>query len=87
MNADEDNMPAEPYFSEAVYNPYVDRNIKILQHSVDHANRDIAAGEEILDNFLNYAADAETWKRAVTDFRAQCAKMKVGSVSEFEEEE
>ena len=86
MDADEDNMPTEPYFTETVYNPYVARNLKILQHSVYYANRDIKAGEEILDNFLEYAADAESWKRAVTDFRAQCTKTGIGAVSEFEEE-
>lgn len=86
MNADEDNMQEELPHLDKPYNTYADRNGKTLQNAGDFANRDIAAGEEITDNYLKYNADAELWKRAVLDLRAQCKKTGVGAVSEYEKE-
>lgn len=75
MNADENSFPEDSQldWEEIVYNPFIDRNVRLLMHSLCYANRDIPAGSEILDNFLNYADSLEEWRRTVLDLRQQCA--------------
>lgn len=74
INADENTMPEQLQFDweKITYNPFVDRNVRVLMHSLANANRDIPAGSEIQDNHLNYAG-AHEWKNAVLGLRAQCA--------------
>jgi len=74
MNADENNFPdTTPLdWEHIVHNPFVERNVRLLVHSMCYANRDIPAGSEIMDNFLNYADTLEEWRRTVLDLREQC---------------
>ena len=75
MSADENEFPEQTLldWEEIVVNPFIDRNARLLMHSLCYANRDIPAGSEIMDNFLNYADNLDEWKRAVLDLREQCA--------------
>lgn len=61
-------------WQDYIYNPYIDRNAWVLMHTLlGVARRDILAGEEITDNFLNRIASSEImWKRAVVDLKKQC---------------
>jgi hypothetical protein len=78
MKADENRMPEQSQFDweKLIYNPFVDRNVRILMHSRAIANRDIPAGSEIHDNDLNYAGPTQ-WKSSVLRLRAQCATEEV----------
>ena len=75
MNADENKLPEHSPldFAKTFENPYIDRNVRLLMHSLCYANRDIPAGSEIMENFLNHADTLDEWKRAVMDLREQCA--------------
>jgi hypothetical protein len=83
INADENKMPEQSLFDweNIAYNPFVDRNVRVLMHSLAYANRDIPAGSEIQDNHLNYAG-AHQWKDAVLSLRAQCSTEEVEAVPE-----
>lgn len=74
QNADENSLPEKAHFDweGVVHNPFIDRNARILMHSLGYANRDIPAGSEIQENFLNYASTLQQWKSTVLELRAQC---------------
>ena len=73
-NVDENTLPDKAHleWEKIAHSPFIDRNARILMHSLGYANRVIPAGAEIQDNFLNYASTFEQWNRAVLDLRAQC---------------
>ena len=73
-NVDENTLPDKAHFEweKIAHSPFIDRNARMLMHSLGYANRVIPAGAEIQDNFLNYASTFEQWRRAVLDLRAQC---------------
>lgn len=75
MNADETALPEDAplLVAQDFDNTFVDRNARLLMHSLCYANRDIAAGSEIMNNYLNYADSLDEWKRAVSELREQCA--------------
>jgi SET domain-containing protein len=54
-----------------------------LFHSPVHALRDIKAGEEILDNYLAFTSEEESWKQDVTDLRELCTGAP-GDVTNYE---
>ena len=68
--------------SDSIFDPVVDRH---LVHTVDTSLKDIAAGDEILSNYLAYIGSEEFWAEDVTDLRNQCSGFETeGSVSEYE---
>jgi hypothetical protein len=82
-NADENKMPAQSQFDweKNIYNPFVERNARLLMHSLAYANLDIPAGSEIKENRLFYAG-AHQWKEAVLGLRAKCTAEEGVAVSE-----
>ena len=74
MTADENQFPGNTHTSweDVKQNPFIRRNARLLMHSMCYANRDIPAGSEIMDNYLNYVDTQEEWRRAVQELRAQC---------------
>jgi hypothetical protein len=70
-------------FENEVHNPFVARNHLLYQHGGETVDRDIKAGEEILDFYLNYYTE-EIWERGVTELRAQCLAQGIGTVSSYE---
>ena len=83
--ADATTMPDEINltFESTIYNPYVSRSNLNLQNCGDPTNKDVKAGEEILDSYLAYYTE-DTWTRGVTDLRAQCSAQALGSVGSYE---
>jgi hypothetical protein len=68
--------------SDSIFDPLLDRH---LVHTVDTSLKDIAAGDEILSNYLMYVGSEEFWAEDVTDLRNQCSGFETeGSVSEYE---
>jgi hypothetical protein len=86
ITADPYHMADELYFTYegAIYNPFITRNHISIQHDADPLNRDVHAGEELLDNYIGYYT-ADTWERGIMDLRAQCNAQSLGSVSSYEE--
>jgi spermidine synthase len=66
--------------NSAKYSPMIERH---LFHSPVHALRDIKAGEEILDNYLAFTSEEESWKQDVTDLRELCTGAP-GDVTNYE---
>ena len=62
------------------FSPMIDRH---LFHKPVQALHDIKAGDEILDNYLAFISDAESWKQDVTDLRDLCAGA-AGDVTNYE---
>ena len=56
-----------------------------LQNCGDLSNRDVKAGEELLDLYLSYYTP-DTWTRGISDLRAQCSAQALGSVGSYEQE-
>ena len=78
-----DLMGHKSHTGSSVFDPVIDRH---LFHSGDVSLRDIDAGEEILDNYLNFIGGQEAWEEDVTDLRKQCSgEVTPDSVSEYEE--
>jgi hypothetical protein len=71
-------------YESPMYNPFVSRNYLNFQHEADPTNRDIKAGEELLDNYVGYYTE-DTWERGINDIRSQCHAQSLGSVSAYEE--
>jgi hypothetical protein len=70
-------------FESTIYNPFVSRSHFNFQNCGDPTNRDIVAGDEILDTYLSYYTE-ETWFRGVSDLRAQCIEQSIGSVGAYD---
>jgi SET domain len=86
VTADPTKMAAEVNitFESTIYNPYVSRSHINLQNGGDRTNRDIKAGEELLDTYLSYYS-LDTWERGIIELREQCYAQRLGSVRAYEE--
>mmetsp|Transcript_54572 Transcript_54572/g.163036 ORF Transcript_54572/g.163036 Transcript_54572/m.163036 type:complete len:115 (-) Transcript_54572:364-708(-) len=67
------------------YHPIIDRHMGSYLSGGDFALNDIKAGEEILNNYLNFVENEE-WTSDVNHLRAQCSGEAVGSVKKYEDE-
>ena len=65
----------------STFNPVVDRH---LRFQPDVSLREIKAGEEILDNYLDFVGLPEYWTKDVMDLRALCSGQAVGQVTNYE---
>mmetsp|Transcript_49691 Transcript_49691/g.75023 ORF Transcript_49691/g.75023 Transcript_49691/m.75023 type:complete len:98 (-) Transcript_49691:393-686(-) len=74
----------EAFFMNDPYNLVVARHLPHNQNSGDVALRDIKAGEEILNNYLDFTTDEENWKEDVRDLRNQCLGTGVGAITDIE---
>jgi hypothetical protein len=54
------------------FNPVIARHMPHLIGGYDFATRDIAAGEELLVNFLTSVGSAETWAEVVAELQELC---------------
>lgn len=63
-----------------VYNPVMERNPRMPEIII----RDIAAGEEILDNYLGFIGHEGDWVYDVQMLRDQCRGIGVGEVVSYE---
>lgn len=63
------------------FNPVIDRH---LRFQPDVSLRDIKAGEEMLDNYLDFVGLPEYWSKDVMDLRSVCAGEAVGQVTSYE---
>jgi hypothetical protein len=87
LTADPTTYPDEleySTFENQVHNPFVSRNHLLFQHGGETVGRDIKAGEELLDFYLNYYTP-DIWERGVTELRAQCLAQGIGTISSYEE--
>jgi hypothetical protein len=66
----------------SIFNPVVDRH---LIHFGDRTIRDIKAGEEILDNYLDFFSVEKYWAEDVINLRNQCSGLAFGEVTEYEQ--
>lgn len=73
----------QPIFSSEETNTFVHRNWFLIFTSLDVASRDIKAGEEILDNYLNYYTE-KNWETGVKFLQQQCANQAAGPVTQYE---
>lgn len=71
-------------FESTIYNPFVSRSNMNLQNCGDVTNKNVKAGEELLDTYLAYFT-VDTWKRGINDLRAQCSAQALGSVGSYEQ--
>mmetsp|Transcript_49692 Transcript_49692/g.75024 ORF Transcript_49692/g.75024 Transcript_49692/m.75024 type:complete len:102 (-) Transcript_49692:89-394(-) len=74
----------EAFFMNDPYNLVVARHLPHNQNSGDVALRDIKAGEEILNNYLDFTSSEKHWKADVLDLRNQCLGKGVGSITDYE---
>ena len=88
VSADPTTMPDEFMYTyeSTIYNPCVSRSNLNFQNSGDLTNRDIKAGEELLDTYLSYYSE-DTWTRGIQDLKAQCQAQSLGSVASYDLEE
>lgn len=71
--------------AEGPYSPVFDRHWRRPLNSDDYFFRDIAAGEEILTNYLSFVGDPDDFKEFVLHLRKVCSGEK-GTVAEYESE-
>ena len=64
-----------------LYNPWLDRNLHFTD-DIDISLRDLRKGEEILSDYLKFAADS--WESDVLDLREICRGSMVGEVLNYE---
>ena len=86
MNVEPSFQDPEVYqslFSNEENNIFVQRNWFQIVNSWDVAARDIKAGEEILDNYLNYYTE-KNWETGVRFLQQQCANQAAGPVTQYE---
>lgn len=85
FTADPATMPdeLEVTYESTIYNPCVSRSNLNLQNCGDLTNKDVKAGEELLDTYLAYYT-LDTWARGINDLRAQCSAQALGSVGSYE---
>lgn len=84
MNADVDVAPYElemRSFEDYFFNPYFDRQHWTIESAFDTLKVDVKAGDEVLDNYLNFYVN---WQEAVTTLRAECQGIATGSVVDYE---
>ena len=71
------------FFSEEDNNIYVQRNFFLFMNALDVASRDVNAGEEVLDNYLNYYSE-KNWEMGVRNLQLQCSYRGAGPVRQYE---
>lgn len=76
-----DEFSGKSHLGTTTFNPVVDRH---LRYQADHSLRKIKAGQEILNNYLNFVGKKEFWASSVEELRAQCSSNAVGDVSKNE---
>jgi hypothetical protein len=76
-----DEVSGKSHEGTSVFNPVVDRHLIFYG---DMSNRDIQAGEEILDNYLAFVSSEEDWGDYVISLRNQCSGITIGEVTEYE---
>lgn len=85
FTADLDSLPeevnGESHTGTTIFNPLVDRHVR---REWEQSLRDIAAGEEILDNYLAFTGNNDDWAKDVQDLRNQCSGQATGLVSDYE---
>jgi hypothetical protein len=88
FSADLNSMPVELDLEQeaTAYNPVVDRHHRLQLSGSDITLRDIAAGEEVLDNYLFFIGHSTDWKEDILSLRAQCSGA-AGDITEYEIEE
>lgn len=65
-----------------IFDPVIDRH---LFRMGDVSNKDIKAGDEILENYLAFIGSEDYWAEATGDLRKQCSgEVTDGSVTEYE---
>jgi len=87
FTADLTAMPAalDPDQGKSVYNPVEDRHFRLMLSGNDKSLRDIAAGEELLDNYLGFIGHSSDWQHDILALRAQCSGH-AGEITEYEKE-
>ena len=86
LDASLDSIPPEYDTTADVYSPLLERHLRAYRSGPDRTLRDIAAGEEILANYLAFVANGEEWKMDVLDMRGQCEGVRSGEITEYEME-
>jgi hypothetical protein len=86
---DLDRMPEEFMMKghSSTYNPAADRNLRHYIAGGETSIKPIKAGEEILDNYLFFIGEEESWTEDVQQLRDQCSgRQSIGSedVREYE---
>jgi hypothetical protein len=84
LDASLDSIPPEYDTTADVYSPLMERHLRAYRSGPDRTLRDIAAGEEILANYLAFVANAEEWEMEVLDTRGQCEGVRSGEITEYE---
>jgi hypothetical protein len=85
--ASTETMPPELEYTEiesAVYNPFAERNHLIYIGALDMTNRDVEAGEELLDEFLKFL-HPDNWEWGVLNYQSMCSGSALGVVSGYEQ--
>jgi hypothetical protein len=72
-------------FETYIFSPFYDRNVLLFINSLDKLQRDVKAGEELLDNYLGYLHE-ENWEWGVANYKKQCLMQGTGVVSDYERE-
>lgn len=93
FTADENAIPEDflgglsHFESETVYNPVIDRHLRHFMGGGIQTLREIKAGEEVLDNYLDFTGSDGEWKGDLFELRAMCSGQGIGSVTNYEEQE
>ncbi len=83
-NADTNTVPEELDTTDSPYNIVFDRHLRQVFDSGDYTIRNIAEGEEIFSNYLDYSGEVEFWEHEVLTLRGQCAGEAYGTITEYE---
>jgi len=83
-NADTNTLPEELDTTDSPYNIVFDRHMKQVFDSGDYTLREIAEGDEIFSNYLDYSGEVEFWEEEVMTLRGQCAGEAYGTISQYE---
>ncbi len=67
------------------FNPVVERHLRQFMTADGGSSRVIAAGEELLTNYLLFSGNVlEDWQEDVSSLRGQCAGSSLGNISAYE---
>lgn len=75
-----------PLFDEiGSFNPVVERHLRQFMTSDGGSSRDIAAGEELLTNYLLFSGSVlADWQEDVLSLRGQCEGLSLGNITAYE---
>uniref|UniRef100_A0A7S2HCC7 PABS domain-containing protein n=1 Tax=Helicotheca tamesis TaxID=374047 RepID=A0A7S2HCC7_9STRA len=86
LSASLDSMPGDLRDEEYILHDIVSaRHLPHLLGGGDFALCDIKAGEEILNNYLDFTANPDNWSKDLADLRDQCANKGTGIVKDYED--